>query len=290
MRAFLRDVCTSRRVAVALASGIFGLHAIVLGGASIVARAAPSIVVSGKARIVDGDTIDVGGQRVRLEGIDAPELSQTCPGRYVGGFLGPWKCGQSAAAALADLIGTLPVTCKGHGFDGYGRLVASCSCNGHEVSREMVRLGQAWAFTKYSANYVLEERRAREAKLGIWASLKPPQPAWMYRSRKWSHAAQRAPDGCAIKGNIPSAASRSITRLGAPGTTRSASIPSVARAGSATRRRRWPRASGPPGAGRSSRGAIRTSPYASPACPKPPNQAILCGSWAAHLKRGLLAE
>lgn len=202
MRVFLRGLCASRRVAVALAGGIFGLHALVLGGASIEARTAPSIVVSGTARIVDGDTIDVGEQRVRLEGIDAPELSQTCPGRYVGGHLGPWKCGQSAAAVLAILIDTRPVTCKGHAFDRYGRLIASCSGNGREINREMVRLGQAWAYIKYSASYVSEERLAREAKVGIWASLKTPQPAWTYRSRKWVHAAQRAPDGCAVKGNI----------------------------------------------------------------------------------------
>ncbi len=159
-------------------------------------------VVTGTARIVDGDTIDVGGRRVRLEGIDAPESAQTCPARYLGGILGPWRCGVAASSALARLIGSSSVSCETHKTDKYERLVATCFLGGRDISRELVRQGYAWAFVKYSINYVAEEKLARTEKIGIWASREPAQPAWEYRKRRWATAEQVAPAGCVIKGNI----------------------------------------------------------------------------------------
>lgn len=189
-------------MAIALAGGIIAGNGVVMGAAHVKANTPSLVAVSGSARIVDGDTIEVAGRRVRLEGIDAPEAGQTCPGRYVGGILGPWRCGDVASAALQKLIGSKPVTCKAHKLDKYRRLVATCFAGRREINRSMVLQGHAWAFTRYSARYVEEEARARAAKAGIWASTERAQPAWEYRSRRWARAEQKAPEGCAIKGNI----------------------------------------------------------------------------------------
>lgn len=159
-------------------------------------------IVTGRARIVDGDTIDVAGQRVRLEGIDAPESGQTCPGRYAGSLLEPWRCGVAATHALGRLVGSSPVTCEIHETDKYDRLLGTCLAQGRNVNREMVRRGHAWAFAKYSTSYTQDEELARAEKIGIWASSETAQPAWDYRARRWANAEQIAPQGCGIKGNI----------------------------------------------------------------------------------------
>ncbi len=63
--------------------------------------------VTGTARVIDGDTIEVQGQRIRLHGIDAPEGRQLC---FDDGE--PWLCGTDATNALRDKIGDNPVTRK----------------------------------------------------------------------------------------------------------------------------------------------------------------------------------
>jgi hypothetical protein len=85
---------------------------------STMATASPRQIV-GTARVKDGDTLSVAGAMVRLEGIDAPELTQLCA---VEG--GSWRAGDAARAYLAQLVSSKPVTCTGMGEDEYGRLIA----------------------------------------------------------------------------------------------------------------------------------------------------------------------
>lgn len=152
--------------------------------------------LAGQARVVDGDTIDVGGQRIRLEGIDAPEIAQTC-GTGTGGT---WPCGREAAKALQALLSNADVACDSRGNDKYGRMLGTCFADGKDVNATMVKNGYAWVFVKYSSTYVAEEKTAQEARLGIWKG--PSQPAWEYRHNGWQIAEAQAPNGCAIKGNI----------------------------------------------------------------------------------------
>lgn len=153
--------------------------------------------VSGVAQVVDGDTLDVGGERIRLEGIDAPEMSQKCPRRVFG----TWSCGTAAARALERLVGKRRLTCDSRGTDKYGRMLGVCYLDGRDLNAEMVREGYAWAFVKYSTSYVQEEAEARASRAGVWKGGKA-EPPWVYREHRWAGAEQVAPEGCAIKGNV----------------------------------------------------------------------------------------
>lgn len=172
-------------------------YAVVLSAilAMIAPTAGAASTLTGKARVVDGDTLSVAGVRIRLEGIDAPELAQQCTlaGR-------PWRAGKSARQRLVRLIADHPVTCRSLGRDGYGRIIASCQAAGRDLAGELVRAGLAWAFVRYSTTFVAEEQAARRAGLGVWQGR--CETAWAFRRNRWTRGASAAPAGCAIKGNI----------------------------------------------------------------------------------------
>lgn len=155
--------------------------------------------ITGTARVIDGDTIEVAGTRIRLEGIDAPETAQTCERAPVSGG-GRWNCGYEATRFLVDLIRSNALECVSKGNDAYGRMLATCFLGPIDINAEMVRRGYAWAFVKYSAVYAAEEATARAARTGIWQA--STEPAWDYRATRWASASEAAPAGCAIKGNV----------------------------------------------------------------------------------------
>jgi endonuclease YncB( thermonuclease family) len=142
------------------------------------ADGAGSIAVAGRGHAIDGDTLVIGGVRVRLEGIDAPETGQTCGGRE----LSSWACGTAALEALAGLVAGQRVSCTGSGYDVYGRLLASCTAAGRELNAEMVRNGLAWAFVRYSQRYAALEAEARSRLIGIWRG--SAEPPWSFRARR----------------------------------------------------------------------------------------------------------
>jgi len=118
----------------------------------------------GRALVLDGDTIEVDGVRVRLFGIDAPERDQICErsdGRQ-------YNCGQTARDALVDAIGSGMVRCVRRDTDPYGRMVAVCNGDDGDLSAILVRRGVALAYRQYSDDYVDEEDRARKSHLGLW--------------------------------------------------------------------------------------------------------------------------
>ncbi|MHB8149958.1 MAG: thermonuclease family protein [Desulfobulbia bacterium] len=119
----------------------------------------------GVASVIDGDTIEIHGQRIRLHGIDAPESSQVCMVENK-----PWRCGAEAANKLAEKIGKNQVSCEGRDKDRHGRVVAVCTVGEQNINSWMAQEGQAVAYRKYSADYVGQEEEAKAGKRGIWAS------------------------------------------------------------------------------------------------------------------------
>lgn len=160
----------------------------------------------GTVRVVDGDTLDVGAVRVRLHGIDAPELGQRCTN--ADGVR--WDCGTWAADELRRRIAGRSARCETVDTDRYGRTVATCTVAGQDVGRMLVAEGLALAFRKYSMAYDLDEKRAVIAGRGLHAH-RFDRPADHRRAVREERAADTAaPDpDCAIKGNI----SRSGTRI-----------------------------------------------------------------------------
>jgi endonuclease YncB( thermonuclease family) len=157
-------------------------------------------VVTGAARVLDGDTIEIGETRVRLFGIDAPETAQMCMNarRLL------WPCGVAAARRLERLLKGTEALCRGRGVDEHGRLLAICTAEGRHLNAQLVQEGLAWAFVRYSDIYVAIEREARVTKSGVFAA--DNTPPWEFRSEK-REGAQKTVEAdkgrdCRIKGNI----------------------------------------------------------------------------------------
>lgn len=163
---------------------------------------------TGRATIVDGDTIKIDGIVHRLAGIDAPELTQTCTKDSVD-----WLCGAEAARALRQLIRSREVTCVSEAEDQYNRRLSACTVFGRDINSEMVATGYAMAYRYYSEAYVSYEEHARERSLGLWAG-EFTEP-WKYR-REPAGANTADPGECTIKGNINAANRRLYHRPGDP--------------------------------------------------------------------------
>jgi endonuclease YncB( thermonuclease family) len=130
----------------------------------------------GRAKVLDGDTIIVAGECVRLHGIDALELDQPFwwRGQQMAG-------GMMALAALEALTAGVNLRCEAVERDRHGRLVAKVfSPNGVDISRRLVSAGWAMAYRQYSTDYVDAEDEARKARRGMWKGsfVKP----WMWRA------------------------------------------------------------------------------------------------------------
>lgn len=162
--------------------------------------------LSGVPSVIDGDTLDLHGQRIRLHGIDAPESRQLCQqsGRSV-------RCGQAAALALDSLIRHRPVACEQKDKDRYGRIVAVCRVGATDLNGWMVQQGHALAYRAYSGDYVGQEAEARGAQRGVWSGTF--DYPWDWRRGKRGEPSAPAPKPstgvrvvtageCSIKGNI----------------------------------------------------------------------------------------
>jgi endonuclease YncB( thermonuclease family) len=152
--------------------------------------------VTGRVRLIDGDTFEIEGIMIRLADVDAPEMSQKCEG-------GPEElrnCGEFVADTLAVRIRGQAVECEVQAIDEYERRVASCSHAGEDLSTWLVTEGLALAFRRFSEKLVPEEEAAKAAGRGLWQTTF--EAPWDYRAHRWEVAVQQSPEGCPIKGNI----------------------------------------------------------------------------------------
>jgi endonuclease YncB( thermonuclease family) len=120
----------------------------------------------GQVSVIDGDTIEIHGTRIRLWGIDAPESNQLC--RDEDSLL--YRCGALAANDLYTFIAKRVVTCVPVNLDRYHRTVASCSIDGTDIAGWLVLNGLALDWPTYSkGKYADAQKDAELHKAGIWA-------------------------------------------------------------------------------------------------------------------------
>lgn len=168
------------------------------------AVALPQVVaadVSGKIRVIDGDTFDVRGVRIRLHGIDAPEQGQTCTTPEGA----TWGCGAWVTEAVTKSFDGKATRCEAVDTDRYGRMVARCFVGGRDVARSLVQDGLAMAYRKYAMDYVRDERKAAALDVGLHAS--DMQSPAQFR-RAGGNAGDPPDAACPIKGNISASGTR----------------------------------------------------------------------------------
>ncbi len=122
-----------------------------------------SKTIFGNANVIDGDTIHINKNKIRLHAIDAPEINQTCNKNSR-----VWNCGVESTKFLKELIGNNKIECITQGKDRYNRLIGICYKDNLDLNSEMVLNGWAIAYRYYSKDYVEEEEKAKKEKRGIW--------------------------------------------------------------------------------------------------------------------------
>jgi succinoglycan biosynthesis protein ExoI len=143
----------------------FVLMVLVLLAQIVFALAAEPII--GRATVIDGDTIEIRGQRIRLWGVDAPEGRQSCQNAAGKNY----RCGKVAADALDELLAAArPTRCEPVDIDRYKRVVARCYAGKADVAEVLIKRGLAVDYTQYSKGaYAAAEGAARSTGAGLWA-------------------------------------------------------------------------------------------------------------------------
>ena len=168
---------------VLMALAATGLAALFYGGEATdsVQDIAPAGAIVGVARVIDADTLEIDGCRVRLLHIDACEIRQpadTGTARI--------DCGAWAAAELRTLVNNTPLRCTPHGLDPYNRILAECFLpGGQSLSVAMLRVGLAFPYREGGLpdEHRTALRRARAGGLGVWSFLDVMEPGAYRRNR-----------------------------------------------------------------------------------------------------------
>ena len=131
--------------------------------------------IIGIPKIVDGDTVYINNYKIRLEGIDAPEMKQKCKkeklkiSSIIGyTFYEDYYCGKHSKESLAAKVKGSKIKCISFTKDRYKRYLAKCFKGKINLNQWMVRNGYAVAYRRYSKEYILDEDFAKENKLGLW--------------------------------------------------------------------------------------------------------------------------
>ncbi len=128
---------------------------------TLVLAPAGAQAITGEATVVDGDTLVIGTERIRIFGIDAPESDQSCGDG--------WLCGREATSAVEEMTEGKSIRCEGESRDVYGRLIAICYAGSVDIGGDLVRQGLALAYRRYSMAYVEHEDEARQHGRGMWS-------------------------------------------------------------------------------------------------------------------------
>jgi endonuclease YncB( thermonuclease family) len=155
----------------------FSLAPFLIVAACLCASTAFADNLTGQASIIDGDTLEIHGTRIRLWGIDAPESNQLCRGDDSIQY----RCGAKAANDLDSFLNKRPIDCVSVSLDQYRRTVAVCSIDGVDLAEWLVRNGLALDWPTYSkGKYDKAQRDADHAGRGMWAG-RYVEP-WLFRA------------------------------------------------------------------------------------------------------------
>ena len=135
--------------------------AIVLSPVAVAAQ-----TYTGPVNVIDGDTLEMTGERFRLFGIDAPEADQTCIRNDE-----VWGCGKDATALLESLTRGKQISCEQVERDSYRRIVVVCRSGQVDLAEAMVSTGLAISLPQFSSAYVSAEAKAKARQAGIWGSM-----------------------------------------------------------------------------------------------------------------------
>ena len=129
--------------------------------------------ISGNANIIDGDSIKIGSKKIRLFGIDAPEIKQKCKKIHFSIsfiiFQKNYDCGLNSKRALKKKINNKRIFCRIRSKDRYGRILAICYLEKKDLNMWMVQSGNAIAYKRYSKRYLTQENEAKKKKIGLWS-------------------------------------------------------------------------------------------------------------------------
>ena len=131
--------------------------------------------IYGIPKIIDGDTVHINNKKIRLEGIDAPEIKQQCKRNFlqISIFIGfqfskNYPCGVTSKTKLINKIDNSKIKCISSSKDRYKRYLATCYKDKINLNKWMVRNGYAVAYKRYSKDYIKDEEFAKENKRGMW--------------------------------------------------------------------------------------------------------------------------
>jgi len=138
----------------------------------------PQNTLNGIAYVSDGDSLKLKDERIRLLGIDAPELAQTC----VDENKKTWQCGKISKKRMKQLIKNKELICTWKERDRYNRLLAKCTLNGNDIGAILVKEGLAVSY-RGSNDYLVEQKYAKKNKIGMWAGKFEDPKDWRFRNR-----------------------------------------------------------------------------------------------------------
>ena len=152
--------------------------------------------ITGTAKVREGDTVVIGNTRIRLGGIDAPNVDQLC----LNNAGERWTCGVAARDELIKHADNKVWTCHTRQTDRRGRQVARCEVDGEDIQKWMVKSGWALSYVRFSHDYDADEKAAREAKAGMWQGAFIAPWDWRVRNKKTTilGAAKAPPNANAI--------------------------------------------------------------------------------------------
>lgn len=130
--------------------------------------------ITGKPQVVDGDSLTLDGTLVRIYGMDAPELKQTCVSKKGK----TQHCGDLARQMLQTIIHTNPVKCLPRGKDPDGAIVALCYGGPFDIAEQMIGAGWALPVREETEDYVRAETFARARHEGMWRGTFIPPKQW----------------------------------------------------------------------------------------------------------------